>query len=204
MLPAMVNQSRWGVRTRFEFGASSLHYRVQDWSGSREFEAPYEGLVFDQTSVMTHKEQRLLRFGYFAVAASFLVLETMQSGSDAYTGYVILFMAVAGAVLLIWQLTEVFDVSVTFIPTEIPHGYSVVVIHDRKHDQIVESLKTQKHQRVRTLLNNLDLNGDLARERAKFDWLLAGGFIEAGEHADALTKINAALTPYPFTGGRLN
>lgn len=99
--------------------------------------------------------------------------------------------ALSGLTLLIWRSTGLFAVQFSVFGDD-DGGEAFRVMRDRQHDRIVAAIGGLRRERLRRIWAALNLEEDLAAERARFDWLLANNVVDAEEYADAVRRISAA------------
>ena len=186
-----VEQSRWGVKSRFDMG-ETLGFWTEDASGSKSFSTPFENIDFGNRSMIVQKAPKLMRFlsyGLYVAFGAFLFMNMVQIELGPLWFIV---SALLVTPLALSQVTSWFDVGVTLLPVANIPGGVLRVVHDGHEEEIIADLAARKRERVRSVFARLDLNRDPAQEVAKFDWLLANGFIDATEHGDSRAKIEAA------------
>jgi hypothetical protein len=187
-----VSQRRWGYRTRFEFGEHGFEFEINEPEGLSRFSVAYETVALDRTSFIVEKNFRWFRRGYFVFLG---VVVAMQSRDGTVQAIGLAVGVALAVVLLLYEMSDLFDVGITQIPNGTVPSKSICVLDDHQHSLIMAELGDRRRGRLRALLGTLDLGGDLNQERAKFDWLLANEAISADEHAAAVRRIELAELP---------
>ncbi len=190
-------QRRWGVTIRLDLSEEVVSYAVRDSSGRRFYEVGYERLAFNRVVMVAP------RAGYPYMILRYVIpcLGVVGFVTQSWWTFCPILLCVAG--LIAWRNTSWFELPMTVVP-DTHGGEALRVMREAQHEAILADLVDHRRRRLRALQGEVQLHGELARERAKFDWLLAEGAVNASEHASAVNKIAMAEGPGPPASGRLN
>ena len=205
-----LTQRRFGTRLTYRFAANQLTYKVQDYSGEREFSVPYESInVLNPASLVVNKVQfyrMLLIVPLVIVGASFAVQGTDRTTSQ-YLNLIglILFVALFGGRYL--RLFAVKFTTLQMKPTPPGAGSSsLLIIKDKSHAAVFDEIKARWRARLRQLHGTINFTNDTNAEIAKFTWLKDRAVITDEEYREAVEKLRkfGAQAAVPTTERTLN
>lgn len=186
-------QRRWGYRLGFGLGDEGFHYSVRDGGTRRVFTIAYERFDLHDPVFEVIPASRPGMILFFLCAFSASLAFAASRVPPAATLVLTCLAGLFGVGLILWRTTGLFAVPFSVFVDD--HGGEAFrVIRDRQHDAIVAAIAALWRERLRALWSVVDLESDLARERARIDWLLYHDIIDADEHADAVRKLLKAET----------
>lgn len=182
-----IRQRQGFCAASFEFGERELTYTFDNARSKAGGIVPYHKLP----ERWSFREVRLWWFRY--VAVFYLTLCTLTT--TAYMGVGDIEMAVGALyvatmmflVVCLWALLRMPVATTTFALNP-----PLVVLHNRKFDEVMEELSLRRREGMRRKLMEVNLTRPYYEEAGKFSWLREEGVVSEEEYQQARAQLVAA------------
>lgn len=179
-----IEQKKLSNRHTFDFQEKSFNFAYKDRSGSGDVDVAYANLS-SKSSIKIEDNSWWRNAGYIWCGIGVLNIVFGLTTGQGVAGRAF-WLIVGLACLVVYWATRVKYTVLGF------EGGSVFIIQDGKtHDSILNELIARRKAQLLSLYGEVDIENDLEREKAKFEYLCQQGVISR-EEADA--KIRQAMT----------
>jgi len=202
-----IKQSRFGVRTRFDFGSERLTYTLRDTSGERRFSVPYEFVAPRNESTLVFNNKNFSwRLRFIPVVTFLASLAAINIGYDFAEIIEVASVAVFIA-LLVANFFNIFAVRFTIVPL-VPsppeaQGQPLRIIDDKRRASIFHELDRNWKLRMKLLHGTVNIAGDPAIELARLTWLRDNDVLSVAEFEVEAAKLRHEITGEPTAGRSL-
>ena len=188
-----ITQSRWGSKTRFEFGEDKLEFGLRDFSGEATSSLFYNEIDLEHRSTVKVNVARR----YYPVIVVVGVLAALILQMSAPWLRDLAFVPLVLAILTYLVLRNAMTVTYTVLRRATGAGTPIRIIHDRKHDKILQRIKSEWAKRVRKLHLAVNSANDPKLEAQKFKWLLDHEVISDAEYQAAMEQLRPPVPASP-------
>jgi hypothetical protein len=170
----------------FDFKEKFFNFSYKDKSGSGDVDVAYANLPL-KSSTKIEDNSWWRNAGYIWCGIGILNIGMGLAAGEGAAGRGF-WLIVGLACIAVYHLTRVKYTVLGF------DGGNVFIIQDGKtHDRVLQELMERRKSQLRSLYGEVDLESNLERERAKFEYLKEQGVLSEDE-ADA--KIRQAATAF--------
>ncbi|MFA0566931.1 hypothetical protein [Vibrio gallaecicus] len=191
-----IKQKKFSNKHVFKFGDESLNFAFKDKTGSDDFDLHYANFP-DKSSVSIERNEWLRNVG-----GLWCLLGCYQLGTAIYNDLPLTgrgFWLLIGLLCLGWFAFTKIKYSV--FKTE--YG-NIFVINDRKHDQIIDEIKSRKKAQLSAWYGEINLDNGLDHEISKFRWLAEMDVITDQEAEEKIAAVEFAHKSDDSHGNILN
>jgi hypothetical protein len=190
-------QSRFGYTNRFRFGEDQLKVTSRNRSGESTRSLNYEIINLDDSSTLKVKAGR--RYGLLIALIGTALTMTIQYFCPGRLDFAV--VAACVTVVAYFGLLNVITLTFTLLQLAGGAGEPIRIIHDKRHDEILQRIKSGWIARQRKL--HLAVNSENApkQEGRKFKWLLDQGVISDAEYQAVIAQLSARPSGLPDDAG---
>lgn len=183
-----ITQNRWGSKTRFQFGEDQLEFSLRDFSGEAASALKYENINLENKSTVTINVAR--RYYPLILIVGLLGAMILQISTPTVRELSLLPLLVAVLAYFVLRYLKVVVVKFTILRPASGAGTPIRIIHDKKHDEVLQRIKSSWIARLRKLHLAVDFARDVKLEAQKFKWLLDHKVISDAEYQDAIARLS--------------
>jgi hypothetical protein len=170
-------------RTAFHFGEDEFRYTLKDGSGTRSFSVDYWNFNPDFTD-LEESNVWWRNAGLIWVAIGLVQVGARYAKDGALGGS--LWLSLGVICLLVYRFAR------TRYTVHAGRDFTIVLIKDKQHAQILAELTKRRQGRLARALGEIDFEAEPEREIAKFAWLAEQGAITKEEAGERIARVRQA------------
>ena len=177
----VIKQKRFSNKTTFEFFEDKLTYTIDHSKGLHSFTIEYASIPVDDIGRLENKQPWFKNLGILWIGVG--LLQTFVRFIYSHTVQISWWLLVGGVFFILYPVVRT---KFTVLRTE---AGGILIIKDKRHDQIFDEIKTRKRQQLRDWHGEINYDNSPESEIDKFVWLKNQDVITEDELEEIRMKI---------------